>query len=379
MNILFDSSNGLHRDVKYHPEQPLRIIACLYKLLTNIQPEDGNLLFHDVATEPVPLVEIGDIETQHSPFRKEEISHARDMLLEAHTPDLVIKLEENTKASIQRRIEEGKSALGHMGYIDHDTYITTASLDVCLRATAAWIRATDQAMEKGSAMALMRPPGHHATSSGSNGFCLFNFAAAAALHVVLRDKSARVSILDWDIHYGQGVADIVQRYPNIRYASIHQRQSFPYMGESLSVLGPHANVFTIPIQPETTWTCGYKEAYERALDFCVQPGEWEPDVVIVGAGYDALSSDELASCNLIAEDYATMTHLLFDKLSQSSRKKPAVMIGLEGGYQLDKMAGGGGLGDAVAATSKAILERKELIRSDGDTNTIRQSTTESSP
>jgi acetoin utilization deacetylase AcuC-like enzyme len=86
------------------------------------------------------------------------------MLIQAHTPDLVTQLEERSRKSREQRIQDGKPALGHMGNIDADTYVTTESFNVCLRATAAWIRAVDVAEtnESGTAMALTRPPGHHA-------------------------------------------------------------------------------------------------------------------------------------------------------------------------------------------------------------------------
>ena len=143
--------------------------------------------------------------------------------------------------SRQRRIDEGKNPLGFVGYIDNDTYLTTESYDVCLRATAAWIRAVNLVLDDpnidsmNAAMALTRPPGHHATAGLSNGFCILNFAAAAAIHAIQRDTNFKVSILDWDVHYGQGVADIVMKHNRIRYVSIHQVPAFPYEGESRSL------------------------------------------------------------------------------------------------------------------------------------------------
>jgi len=139
-----------------------------------------------------------------------------------------------------------------------------------LRAAAAWIRASDLVMNgtrglngpasSSVAMALTRPPGHHATKMTSNGFCLYNFAAAAALSVLLDRRNSsdavRVSILDWDVHYGQGVADIARQHPNLRYVSIHQCPAFPYLGETFGVQGSHENVMTIPVQAGVTWgTC----------------------------------------------------------------------------------------------------------------------------
>lgn len=179
---------------------------------------------------------------RHEPFADDELEHARSILVEAHSETYVSNLETRCRSSRQRRMDEGKSPLGFVGYIDGgDTYLTTESYDVCLRGAAAWIRAVDMALgrrpfggttddEPGAVVALTRPPGHHATKDLSNGFCIFNYAAAAAIHALRTNPNLRVLIVDWDVHYGQGVADIVQNYDRVRYASIHQLHLFPYEG-----------------------------------------------------------------------------------------------------------------------------------------------------
>jgi acetoin utilization deacetylase AcuC-like enzyme len=350
--VFFDSNNHHHRDLRYHPEQPLRISSCV-EALDKFRRENPKHLLELIDVTSGTPTPIEGVHTIHQPFSEEELSHARDMLLQAHTHDLVTKLEERSLKSREQRIQEGKPALGHMGNIDADTYVTTESFNVCLRATAAWIRAVDVAeSNEAAAMALTRPPGHHAEKGVSNGFCLYNFAAAAALHV-LQHPTKRVSILDWDVHFGQGVKDILMSNNRARYVSIHQTPAFPYMGEYLQTHGEHKNVMTIPMPAETTWTCGYKHLYEKALDF-VCSSEWEPDVVIVCAGYDALDSDELASVSLNAQDFGRMTRRLSEHLGEATSKRPALIFGLEGGYQLSKMAGGGGLKEAVVETVRAL-------------------------
>jgi len=107
------------------------------------------------------------------------------------------------------------------------------------------------------------------------------------------------------------------------------------------------------VQPDSSWTCGYESYFtELLLPFCSSP-EWQPDLVIVCAGYDALSSDELASCNLAAKDYGKMTKLLLEHLSMSGCCK-GIIFGLEGGYQLKEDVAGGNLADAVIETLKAV-------------------------
>jgi acetoin utilization deacetylase AcuC-like enzyme len=211
------------------------------------------------------------------PFSAEELARARAMLVRAHSEELVSGLEAACRDARQRRVDDGKAdPCGHMGYLggDLDCYVTTESFSVCLRAAASWIRAADVALAQstpgtvGMAMALTRPPGHHATRTNQNGFCLYNFAAAAALSVLDSSSSLgeaggaastpttttrTVSVLDFDVHYGQGTADILASNPCARYASVHQTPAFPYQGEALQLSGEHRNVYTIPIPPSTTW------------------------------------------------------------------------------------------------------------------------------
>ena len=118
--------------------------------------------------------------------------------------------------SRQRRIiDEGKEVLGGwIEYIDGSdtTYLTTESHNVGVRATWAWIRAVDAALgikrtemtKQCIGIALTRPPGHHATYSDPNGFCIYNFAMAAAAHALTINPGMKISILDWDVHFGQG-------------------------------------------------------------------------------------------------------------------------------------------------------------------------------
>lgn len=479
VEIFFDSSNNLHRDIQYHPEQPARIEACVEALkhfmqTTKLNNNNNNKEGDEELFTPLKLVDVAherpvippskpetnkdesndnhdddDITVEHEPFSTQELEHARSMLVLAHNEEFVTNFQQRCQASKQRRIDEGRSPLGFVGYIDDDTFVTTESYDVCLRATAAWIRAVDLALlgEQGkrgnnnemggtrkkndfpwygtpprrqrrgqgnnfgtsatsiststaaATMALTRPPGHHATSNSANGFCIFNFASAAALHAITTYPHLvnKVSILDWDVHYGQGIADIVRAHPQIRYVSIHQTPAFPYLGEKRGFADnalQYKNVLTVPIPADTTWTCGYKELFNNVvLPFVWNDGssttttaddgtngkgelndgedKWEPDLVIVSAGYDALGSDELANVALTAEDYGRMTRLLMERIGwleedgndnavdkenpMSGRRKPGLMFGLEGGYQLGKMAAGGNLADAVVETVKALL------------------------
>lgn len=345
--VLYDASNNLHRDIKFHPEQPARIQCCI----DAIKESDLN--------SAVKLTDVSD--SSEFRFTNDELDYARECLVEAHSEELVASIEVRCRNSRKKRIEEGKSPLGFIEYIDDDTYMTTETYDVCLRATATWIRCVNHALGIfGSAMALTRPPGHHATSASINGFCIFNFAAAAAIHAMRQKPDFKVTVLDWDVHFGQGVSDILKKYERARYVSIHQTPAFPFMGENLKLDGSFNNVLTIPIKADMTWSTGYSTAFrEHALPFVLSTDKtnlWVPDLVIVCSGYDALLSDELASVCLKATDYGHMTRELLEHLSKGKgeQKMPAVMLGLEGGYQLDRGVNGGNLGEAVVETIKVL-------------------------
>jgi acetoin utilization deacetylase AcuC-like enzyme len=413
--IFFDSTNEWHRDIQYHPEQPARVAACVKALATHDRLKDQVKLV-DVMDEPPAQEQQGvtpinrllmgndnndddddnnnnySLYYHHEPFSVKELQHARDMLVLAHSEEFVTALEQRCRKARQNRIESGKIPLGYLGRIDEDTFLTTESFDVCLRAAAAWIRAVDVALDGSSqprttllssdttatataAMALTRPPGHHATTNLANGFCPLNFAAAAAIHAMESHPTIQVSIFDWDVHYGQGVADILQRYERARYVSIHQYPAFPYEGGSKRTIhGRFQNILTLPMAAETSWTCGYQALLEeQALPFLIPDysktsscnaeedknettTKWEPELLLICAGYDALDSDELASVNLQAKDFGTMTRALMQRFKMVRGRPASIALGLEGGYQLSPMAGGGNLPDAVIETIQALVE-----------------------
>lgn len=344
LKIFFDSSNYLHRDIQYHPEQPSRIEKCVKAIE----------LYKKNAPFTVELVDVSPLESEyifHEPFSEQELVHARDLLCQVHSDELVQSLELKCHSSRDRRVGEGKDPCGFIGYLDPDTYLTTESFDVCLRAAACWIECVNYVKRDANhyAFALTRPPGHHSMKNTPNGFCVFNFAATASLYA-LQHGFERVSIVDWDVHYGQGISDIVQDFPNVRYVSMHQYPAFPYDGGRREVQGKYKNIFTIPLPADSTWTCGFESAFmNHVLPFC-SSNKWKPDLVIVCAGYDALDSDELANCSLNAKDYETLTQ----RLKSHIGKDVKIMFGLEGGYQLRDDVQGETLMNSVISTIEGL-------------------------
>ncbi|CAM9876718.1 unnamed protein product [Chrysoparadoxa australica] len=217
--------------------------------------------------------------------------------------------------------------------IDADTYLTSDSFEVCLATTDSWIRAITSAVQDDvPAFALARPPGHHATRGSSMGFCIFNFAAAAAAFALEELGCGRVAIFDFDVHHGNGIANIFRMEPRVRYCSIHQGGIFPMTGDFAEDLGPKGNIRSFPLFFDLnpiTWKL-YRPIFEEKAIPWLQ--EFKPDVLLISAGYDSLACDELASMSLEEENFGEMAHILQKAFGRR------LCFGLEGGYDLDAIA-----------------------------------------
>jgi acetoin utilization deacetylase AcuC-like enzyme len=182
-------------------------------------------------------------------------------------------------------------------------------------AAGAAIVAAELAFRGRKAFSLMRPPGHHATSNEAMGFCYLNSVAIAA-HYALASGCERVAIWDFDAHHGNGTEEIVFGNRRIRFASIHQYPGYPGTG-----LRSRGNVFNWPIPPGCD-AATHASAVHRALDHLV---EFNPDLLLVSAGFDAFAGDPITDMTLEGEDFAKFgQHLCATGL-------PAAAI-LEGGY-----------------------------------------------
>jgi len=225
------------------------------------------------------------------------------------------------------------------GYLDADTPVSPRTYEVAQLAVSAWLDGVDQVLQTGEpSFVLARPPGHHAVSSRGMGFCIFSNAAIAACYALERPDVDRVAILDWDVHHGNGTQAIVETNPNIAYCSLHESPQYPGTGRA-SEQGFHNNVLNIPMGSGST-IAQYQTAFkDGVMPFLTQ---FDPDLLIVSAGYDANSDDPLAGICLQPEDYRFFTH----ECLQITRK---VVFGLEGGYDLNALA------RSVVATVQACL------------------------
>ena len=156
------------------------------------------------------------LDWQEPPLDEPALADARAAAVLAHSEFYVSAIED---ASNQLSQSPGADAP-----LDNETYITDATYRALLAGMSAWLGAARYALDTGSpAFAVARPPGHHATRQQPMGFCIFNFGAAAALWLLEHDPRVnKVAILDWDVHLGNGLVDILQDEPRARYVSLHQ-------------------------------------------------------------------------------------------------------------------------------------------------------------
>src|SRR2546426_11941715 len=217
-----------------------------------------------------------------------------------------------------------------------DTYISARSYDAALKAAGAPLTAIDAIMngQVDNAYCLVRPPGHHALPDEAMGFCLFNNVAVAAQYALDRHGLKRVMIIDYDVHHGNGTQDIFYTDPRVLYFSVHQAPFYPGTGHS-DERGEGAGLGTT-INVPLPATVGY-EVYEPVFrQVMVHAADrFDPQLILVSAGFDAHWNDPLGQMNLSTAGYAQLTRMVID-LAQTLCHGRLIIV-QEGGYNLDVM------------------------------------------
>jgi acetoin utilization deacetylase AcuC-like enzyme len=202
---------------------------------------------------------------------------------------------------------------------DADTPAYPDIREHALRSVGGALHALEAALRGETAFSLLRPPGHHATVDRAMGFCYLNSMAVAVLEALSRN-GAKVAVLDFDVHHGNGTEAILVNNPNAVFFSIHQHPCYP--GTGTEPVG--RNCFNYPVAPRTPRE-EYRKVLQRALD---ELKKARPDLIGVSAGFDAYARDPLAQETLEAEDY----HWLGESMRQLG--VPVFSV-LEGGYSSD--------------------------------------------
>ena len=207
--------------------------------------------------------------------------------------------------------------------LDPDTYLSEGSVRAALLAAGAARDAARSALAGKPAAAIVRPPGHHATRDRAMGFCLFNNVALAA------KQAKRVLIVDWDVHHGNGTQDIFYEDPDVLYFSTHRWPFYPGTG-SRAETGSGRGLGTTINRP-FPWNTGaatFKAEFAEVIGGPCR--KFDPELVLISAGFDAWKNDPIGGLNLEVEDFAELTEIV------KGLKRPIASV-LEGGYDLEAL------------------------------------------
>jgi acetoin utilization deacetylase AcuC-like enzyme len=240
------------------------------------------------------------------------------------------------RAHSEEFVEAVLGAIPEAGFarLDSDTIVSPGSGEAALRAAGAVILGVDVVLagEAKNAFCAVRPPGHHATQNCAMGFCLFNNVAVGALHARAVHGLRRIAVVDFDVHHGNGSQEIFAPDPQLFYASTHQSPLYPGTGRA-DETGIAHNIFNVPLPPGA----GGVE-FRRAFETILLPAlaKFEPEFLIISAGFDAHREDPLAQLRLDETDFAWATEMLCAAAERICLGR--VVSALEGGYDLEATA-----------------------------------------
>jgi len=282
----------------YHPENPNRLRA-IYAML---QHGDMEGQFTEIAPRPA----------------------TREELEMVHLPSY-IDLIASTAGQPARRL-------------DPDTVASPKSYEAARLAAGGVLEAIEAVLQGkiDNAFALVRPPGHHAESNRAMGFCIFNNIAVGAKYAMKIHGMERILIIDWDVHHGNGTQNTFYEDPEVLYFSTHRYGFFyPGTGAPAEVGSGKGEGFTVnvPMSPGS----GDAE-YGNVFHHILRPIalSYEPQLILVSAGFDTYSRDPLGGMGMTERGYARLTNIIMDMAERTCGGK--IVITLEGGYDLDGLA-----------------------------------------
>jgi acetoin utilization deacetylase AcuC-like enzyme len=231
-----------------------------------------------------------------------------------------------------RHVEQIKQlAMAGGGAIDADTFVGEPSYRAALHAAGGACEMTSALLEGEAEVGFcgVRPSGHHAEPDRAMGFCLFNNVAIAAEFALCELGVKRVFILDWDVHHGNGTAEAFRRRPDVLFTSIHQSGIYPGTGPLSDVGSGPGEGYTINLPVPAG---SEEELWLSLLEHIVLPAaeQFEPQLVLLSAGFDAHQADPLAGCRLQSSSFAEMARHVRDFADELGVPLGAV---LEGGYE----------------------------------------------
>jgi acetoin utilization deacetylase AcuC-like enzyme len=294
----------LHDMGSYHPEAPERLSAISDHLIA--QGLDAYFTYHDA-----PLATFQQLKRVHTAAHLERLKRA--------SPELGIV------------------------HLDPDTAMNRHTWQAAMRAAGAGVLAVDLVLsgQAENAFCAVRPPGHHAERASAMGFCFFNNIAVAAAHALAAHNLARVAVIDFDVHHGNGTEDCFRGDQRVLMVSTFQHPFYPYSGTE----SPAANMVNVPLPRGTDG-----EEFRRVVSDLWMPRlrEFQPEMLFISAGFDAHYEDEMGGLRLLEQDYAWVTGQL-KELADDCAHGRIVSI-LEGGYSLSALA------RSVAAHIRVLAE-----------------------
>jgi acetoin utilization deacetylase AcuC-like enzyme len=231
--------------------------------------------------------------------------------------------------------------------LDADTFLCPATLTAARRAAGAVAKGVDMvlAREVRNAFCAVRPPGHHAETATAMGFCYFGSVTVGARHALEAHGLARVAIVDFDVHHGNGTQDLVWNDARILFCSTHQMPLYPGTGAA-EERGAHGQVVNVPLPPGASggvFRAGFLGRVLPAIE------AHAPEMILISAGFDAHARDPLANLNLTEADFAWATARLCELADRYCDGR--IVSTLEGGYDLSALAA------SAAAHVRVLMER----------------------
>jgi acetoin utilization deacetylase AcuC-like enzyme len=223
------------------------------------------------------------------------------------------------------------------GAIDADTYVVPGTYGAALRAAGGAVALVDALLggDAGVGVSALRPPGHHAEVARAMGFCFFGNAAVAARRATSAHGLSRVMIVDWDVHHGNGTNDIFHADADVLFLSIHESPLYPGTGPESDVGSGDGVGYTVNLPvPGGSGDAVYRSLVEHVA--CGLIRSWEPELVLISAGFDAHRDDPLATCRVSEAGFAGMTASL--RRACDGVGAPIGLV-LEGGYDLGALSG----------------------------------------
>ncbi len=290
-----------------HPESPQRLSVLEHRILNASEKQDKNSL-----------------------------QNRLEIITPSRTPNLYGWISEIHRANYTDHLKQQVPQSGYV-HLDADTPLSPGSLKAAETAVSGILTAVDKVMDGTlkNAFCALRPPGHHAETDHAMGFCLFNNVAIAARYIQKKHHLAKVFIIDWDVHHGNGTQHTFYNDPSVFYFSSHQFPCYPGTGAAKERGQGKGDGFTLnaPLSPGAS-DRDLLRIFETTLQNAVN--DFQPDFILISAGFDAHRDDPLAALEITDSGFEHMTHIV-QSLAESHCKARIVSC-LEGGYNLDALA-----------------------------------------